>query len=62
MKAVASSTLPDRYTSILKPSSISEAGMPPRNPQFSGGTSMSVILISSGGTSSARKTSLFQSA
>ena len=41
------------YTSILKPRSTSEAGTPPRMPQFSGGISCSEILISCGGTSSA---------
>jgi hypothetical protein len=29
---------------------ISEAGMPPRRPQFSGGVSISAILMSSEGT------------
>ena len=34
----------DCYASILKPRSISEAGIPPRTPQFSGGVSRSVIF------------------
>src|SRR5262249_16091953 len=40
----------NRQTSTLNPRSISEAGRPPRNPQFSAGTSTRMIFISVAGT------------